>query len=53
MVASQKQAPVEANSRSEVPLGFGLLWVLLIVLTARAFHLLGKQQMASNGRADP
>lgn len=48
-----QKTPGDAKGRPRVPLGFGLLWVFFKVLTAKPFHLLGKEHMVSHKTANP
>lgn len=48
-----QKTPGDAKGRPRVPLGFGLFWVFFKVLTAKSFHLLGKQHMVSHKTANP
>lgn len=48
-----QKTPGDAKGRPRVPLGFGLLWVFVKVLTAKPFHLLGKEHMVSHKTANP
>lgn len=53
-VALWKNILADNSGRTIVPIELGLLWfyfIFITVLTAKSFHLLGKQQMVSNGRA--